>query len=187
MAFSEIKKTINSDLTGDPVNCISYINSIESEGRNSYVLDKRNSNLWRELITNSVAAFKIFRIHEIMYERFTDADIDYMVEKNPRLGLCLNNYYEEEIFPEGNIEKIILNISDDKLDKIEGKFRDGITRYIKKELLSENVCEWLAKEYEIPELANYTAIKEFSAVKEVVDKIYQNKQLLELFSGIEKL
>ena len=70
--------------------------------------------------------------------------------KNPRLGLCLNNYYEEEIFPEGNIEKIILNISDDKLDKIEGKFRDGITRYIKKELLSENVCEWLAKEYEIP-------------------------------------
>ncbi len=30
MAFSEIKKTINSDLTGDPVNCISYINSIES-------------------------------------------------------------------------------------------------------------------------------------------------------------
>lgn len=187
MAFSEIKKAINSDLTGDPVNCISYIDSIESEGRNSYVLDKRNSNLWRELITNSIAAFKIFSIHEIMYERFTDADIDYMVEKNPRLGLCLNNYYEEEIFPEGNIEKIILNISDDKLDKIEGKFRDGITRYIKKELLSENVCEWLAKEYEIPELANYTAIKEFSAVKEVVDKIYQNKQLLELFSGIEKL
>ena len=79
MAFSEIKKAINSDLTGDPVNCISYINSIESEGRDSYVLDKRNSNLWRELITNSITAFKIFRIHEIMYERFTDADIDYMV------------------------------------------------------------------------------------------------------------
>lgn len=87
MAFSEIKKAINSDLTGDPVNCISYINSIESEGRNSYVLDKRNSNLWRELITNSVAAFKIFSIHEIMYERFTDVDIDYMVEQIPHINV----------------------------------------------------------------------------------------------------
>ena len=50
MSFGELKKAVNSDLTGDPVNCIVYINSIESEGSSSYILDKRNSNLWRELI-----------------------------------------------------------------------------------------------------------------------------------------
>ena len=179
MSFGELKKAVNSDLTGDPVNCIVYINSIESEGSSSYILDKRNSNLWRELITQSVAAFKVFSIHEIMYERFTEADIDYMIERNPRLGECLNNYYEEEIFPTGNIDEIVLNISDDKLDKIEGKFRDGIVRYLKKELLADGVCEWIAEKYNIPDIASYSTIKEFAAVKSVVDQVYANAQLME--------
>ena len=33
-----IKKFINSNVTGDPMNCLLYINSIESEGENSYIL-----------------------------------------------------------------------------------------------------------------------------------------------------
>ena len=96
--YSAIKKSVNSDVTGDPVNCLVYINSIESERENSYVLDKRNSSMFRDLIANSTAVFRIPGIHKLVFDRMSDLDVDYMVGRNARLGECINNFYEETIF-----------------------------------------------------------------------------------------
>ena len=178
--YSAIKKSVNSDVTGDPVNCLVYINSIESERENSYVLDKRNSSMFRDLIANSTAVFRIPGIHKLVFDRMSDLDVDYMVGRNARLGECINNFYEETIFTRGNIEAILFEITDEKMNKLDKKISDGIKRYIKSQLTSVDVCTYLSEKYNIPDIASYSTIKEFAAVKSVVDQVYANTSLMEL-------
>jgi hypothetical protein len=178
MGFEELK-FLNTDFQGDPVNCIVYINSIESAGKKSYVLDERNQNLWRELISNSVAVFKVFSIHKIIYDRLTSADVDYMIKHNSRLGTALNNYYGSEIVKAGNIDKVLSTITQDKLNSLEPKFREGIIRYFSGKLSVEGAPAWLAELYDQPELASYDTVETMCGTQDALDIIYKNKALMD--------
>ena len=174
-----IKKFINSNVTGDPMNCLLYINSIESECENSYILHEDNSNLWLDLIMNSLTVYKVKSIHSIIYNRLKTSDIDTLIETNGRLGKIFNLFYNTDTFQEGGIDTIITHLSSINIDVLEKKFYDGVIRYINSTYASENITTWISEKFSIPEIASYETIEAFSSVKEIVNKIYQNPDLIE--------
>ena len=177
--FGALKKLVNSNITGDPVNCLMYINSIESEGDKSYILHEDNSNLWTDLLMNSLTVYKIKSIHSIIYNRLTTGDVDTLIESNGRLGQVFNLFYDVDSFPDGGIDEIVTSLSTIDITILEKKFYNGIDRYIKALYASEDLIQYISEKFEIPEITTYSSIEEFAAVKEIVNKVYQNADLVE--------
>ena len=147
MSWPEVKK-INSDFVNEPLNFNNYINDISTFGKYSYALDTENENLWLSLISQSLTLYGHDAIHDTVYERFTDDEVDYMIERNARLGQSLNSFYSIDDFASGPIDTVLRSITIAAYNKLDIKFQNGINRYISSHT-SENACAWLTSVFDI--------------------------------------
>lgn len=161
MSWAEIKKGVNSDCINEPLNYNNYINDIGTFGAHSYVLDTENSALWRDMIKSSLTLYGHDSIHSTVLNRFTDADVDVMIEQNGRLGQSFNSFYSTTVFTSGNINTVLKNLTSNAYNKLDQKFQRGINRYVSKNTTS-NVGEWLASVFDIS-MVKYATMDELLA------------------------
>lgn len=147
MSWPEVKK-INSDFVNEPLNFNNYINDISTFGKYSYALDTENETLWLSLISQSLTLYGHDAIHDTVYERFTDEEVDYMITKNARLGQSFNSFYSIDDFASGPIDTVLKSITIEAYNKLDIKFQNGINRYISAKT-SENAGAWLTSEFGI--------------------------------------
>lgn len=160
MSWPEVKK-INSDFVNEPLNFNNYINDISTFGKYSYALDTENENLWLSLISQSLTLFGHDAIHDTVYERFTDDEVDYMIERNARLGQSLNSFYSIDDFASGPIDTVLRSITIAAYNKLDIKFQNGINRYIS-EKTSENAGAWLTSVFDI-DMSGYQTMDDLLA------------------------
>lgn len=160
MSWPEVKK-INSDFMHEPLNFNNYINDISTFGKYSYVLDPENENLWLSLISQSLTLFGHDAIHDTVYERFTDDEVDYMIERNARLGQSLNSFYSIDDFASGPIDTVLRSITIAAYNKLDIKFQNGINRYISAKT-SENAGAWLTSVFDI-DMSSYSTMDDLLA------------------------
>ena len=158
MSWSEVKK-INSDFAREPLNFNNYINDMSVFGSRSYVLDVENDALWRDLIIHSLVMFGHDAIHETVYNRFTDEDVDYMIRNNGQLGQSFNSFYSVTNFVSGGIDTILGHLDMDAYDVLEPKFKSGIYRYISENTKDENTGKWLGTIFNNEEFKAKTTIE----------------------------
>ena len=157
ISWEEVKK-INSDFTKEPLNFNNYINDISTFGKYSYVLDPENINLWRSLIGQSLTLFGHSAIHETVYERLTDEDVDYMIRHNVRLGQAFNSFYDSSAFASGDIDAILNTITSGSYNVLETKLQYGINRYISEMTSGDTAGTWLGTLFSVDVLKEKTDI-----------------------------
>ena len=157
MSWFEVQK-INSDFINEPLNFNNYINDISVFGDKSYVLDKYNKNLFRNLLTQSLTMFGHQEIHEYIYNRMTEEDVDVMIEGNARLGQALNSFYRTDIFTGNNVDEILSNIGSSKLNTLELKLQGGIVRYVTKKTSGEDAASWLQSVFNV-DMSGFTTME----------------------------
>ena len=177
MSWGEVKK-INSDFANEPLNFNNYINDISTFKENSYVLDEQNQGLWRSLISQSLTLFGHKAIHETVYNRLTDADADYMLLNNGRLGQSFNSFYRTDSFPSGTINDILKCLTISNYRKMELKFQNAINRYISDNTES-NAGNWLTDIFEI-DMSGYHTIDEMLADSNLWSNIISSNEPLRL-------
>lgn len=157
MSWEEVGK-INSDYTREPLNFNNYINDISTFGKYSYVLDPENSKLWRDLICRSLVMFGHDAIHDTVYERLTDADVDYMLRHNTRLGQAFNSFYSVSDFTSGRIDSVLSAITAASYNVLDLKFQSGINRYVSEKTSGNTAGEWLGTVFGIASLKSKTTM-----------------------------
>lgn len=160
MGWPDIRK-INSDFLNEPLNFNNYINDISTFGKYSYALDAENENLWLSLISQSLTLFGHDAIHDTVYERFTDDEVDYMIERNARLGQSFNSFYSIDDFASGPVDAVLKSITIAAYNKLDIKFQNGINRYISKNT-SENAGTWLTSVFDI-DMSGYQTMDDLLA------------------------
>lgn len=157
MSWEEVGK-INSDYTREPLNFNNYINDISTFGKYSYVLDPENSKLWRDLICRSLVMFGHDAIHDTVYERLTDTDVDYMLRHNTRLGQAFNSFYSVSDFTSGRIDSVLSAITAASYNVLDLKFQSGINRYVSEKTSGNTAGEWLGTVFGIASLKSKTTM-----------------------------
>lgn len=160
MGWPDIRK-INSDFMHEPLNFNNYINDISTFGKYSYALDAENENLWLSLISQSLTLFGHDAIHDTVYERFTDDEVDYMITKNARLGQSFNSFYSIDDFASGPVDTVLKSITIAAYNKLDIKFQNGINRYISANT-SENAGTWLTSVFDI-DMSSYQTMDDLLA------------------------
>ena len=157
MSWEEVGK-INSDYTREPLNFNNYINDISTFGKYSYVLDPENSKLWRSMLSQSLVMFGHSAIHDTVYERLTDEDVDYMLRHNTRLGQAFNSFYSVGDFTSGRIDSVLSAITYASYNVLDLKFQSGINRYVSEKTSGNTAGEWLGTVFGIASLKSKTTM-----------------------------
>ena len=91
MSFVDVK-LLNSDFLNEPLNYLTYIDSIEKYGDNSYMFNQteKTKSLIRDLISNSTLLFQDKNINECLIRNLKSDDLYYFFKNNKKLGQCLN-------------------------------------------------------------------------------------------------
>lgn len=159
MSWQTIGK-INSDFLGEPLNFNNYINDISMFGNDSYVLNPNNAYIWNDLALNSTQLYGHSAIHEYVYDRLTNENIDALFTKSPKLGKQLNNFYNTTVFPLGNAIETLKTFTVSSYNTLEGKFKQGYQRFCETYLgKSSGVGEWIKSIYGL-ELSSFNTISE---------------------------
>lgn len=148
---------INSDYVNEPLNFNNYINDISVFGTESYVLDKSNENLFHALLSQSLTMFGHDAIHEYVYNRLTDADVDVMIHDNPRLGQSFNSFYNTSVFADGDIDTVLSGITSTNFNVLELKLQSGIVRYVSEKTIGDTAAEWLGNVFGV-DMSTYTTM-----------------------------
>lgn len=157
MSWGEVMK-INSDFANEPLNFNNYINDISTFGKYSYVLDPENSGLWRSLLTQSLTMFGHSAIHETVYDRLTDDDVNYMILHNGRLGESFNSFYDTDSFASGSIDTVLKTITPASYNELEIKLQNGINRYVTAMTADSSAGPWLASIFGVSALSSKTTM-----------------------------
>lgn len=157
--FTGIQKYVNSDCANEPLNFIFYINDIGIFGSGSFVMDKENESLWRQLTSQSLTLYGHEKIHDCVYERLTDEDVDYILRNNTRLAQSFNSFYKTSDYGNGTIDDVLKVITSNYYNGLEMKFQRGINRYINEHTADANAGKWLASIFGISALAEKTTME----------------------------
>ena len=158
MSWAEIMK-ITSDMN-EPLNHIQYINNISMFGEDSYVLSAKNSSIWDSFCVKSLYLYSHTQLHDLVYNRLDDGNIDDLFEHSSVLGTQLNYFFDTDIFPNGSADDICSVLNDDIYDALGDKFKSGYLRYINKKLSSSECGKWVNDTFNLhlPVLNSYTQI-----------------------------
>lgn len=180
MSWAEVKR-INSDFMNEPLNFHNYISDISSFGAESYVFDAQNESVFRELMSYSLLVYGHKAIHNTIYERLTDADVDYIIQKHNRLGQAWNSFYRVPFFDKGNIETVLKTLTLVGYNSLDIKFQQGIHRYIESKVsLSEGVGVWIDTVFGLNnlQLQMKNTLAEIMSDDNLVAKLVTNESIL---------
>ncbi|MDE3516579.1 phage tail protein, partial [Clostridioides difficile] len=124
MSWSEVYK-VNSDIQGEPLNFLNYLNDLKLNELDSYVLYDGNIRIWEELYLNSLYLFSNRGIREVVYAAFSETDIDNLFDKSTKLGEQLNAFYRTDIFSLGNADNVVKGMTVEHYNSLEEKFKAG--------------------------------------------------------------
>lgn len=147
MSWAEVKK-INSDMR-EPLNYVHYINDISVFGNESFVMSSENAALWNEFCLKSLWLYGHRQIHEYVYNRFDDENIDDLWKDSGILGQQLNSFYEKKDFPAGNGLIVVQQMTTDLFNILESKIQEGYSRFVETFLSKDTVGQWLTDTFEL--------------------------------------
>ncbi|HBF4252777.1 hypothetical protein [Clostridioides difficile] len=180
MSWAEIYK-VNSDLQGEPLNFLSYLQDLKLNGFESYLLHESNKRLWEELYLNSLYLFSSTTIREIVYTALSEADIDNLFNKSNKLGEQLNAFYKTDLFSLGNIDNVIKGMTIEQYNLLEEKFKKGYDRYITKEQEgASNIGAWFNSTFSLNSniLESLTTIDDIMMNEEALSMIVNNSNAI---------
>ncbi|HHN8453028.1 TPA: phage tail protein [Clostridioides difficile] len=179
MSWAEIYK-VNSDLQGEPLNFLSYLQDIKLNGLDSYVLFIGNARIWEELYLNSLYLFSDRGIRETVYTAFSETDIDNLFDKSTKLGEQLNAFYRTDVFSLGNADNVVKGMTVEHYNSLEEKFKAGYDRYVTREQEKSTIGAWFNSTFSLDntDLENLTTIEEILANTEATNAILNNSNAI---------
>ncbi|MCV2271341.1 phage tail protein [Clostridioides difficile] len=180
MSWAEIYK-VNSDLQGEPLNFLSYLQDLKLNGFESYLLHESNKRLWEELYLNSLYLFSSTTIREIVYTSLLESDIDNLFNKSNKLGEQLNAFYKTDLFSPGNADNVIKGMTIEQYNLLEEKFKKGYDRYITKEQEgASNIGAWFNSTFSLNSniLESLTTIDDIMMNEEALSMIVNNSNAI---------
>lgn len=180
MSWAEIYK-VNSDLQGEPLNFLSYLQDLKLNSSESYLLHESNKRIWEELYLNSLYLFSNRGIRETVYTAFSETDIDNLFNKSTKLGEQLNAFYKTDVFSLGNADNVIKGMTIEQYNLLEEKFKKGYDRYITKEQEeTNNVGAWFNSTFSLNSdiLEGLTTIDDITMNEEALSVIVNNSNAI---------
>lgn len=179
MSWAETYK-VNSDLQGEPLNFLSYLQDVKLNGLDSYVLFIGNARIWEELYLNSLYLFSDRGIRETVYTAFSETDIDNLFNKSTKLGEQLNAFYRTDIFSLGNADNVVKGMTIEHYNSLEEKFKAGYDRYVTREQEKSTIGAWFNSTFSLDntDLENLTTIEEILANVEATNAILNNSNAI---------
>ena len=175
MSWGKVKK-INSDMN-EPLNNVLSVYTISADQENNYVMSPENKAAWDRLALDSCYLYGHRGIHQSVYARLTDENIDALVEKSGKLGQQLNAFYQTDLFAVGNITDVLQSMTIEAYNLLEEKFKDGFARYLDKKMTASTCGTWLNDTFalESETLAGMTTIAQIAADNEITNTILANQ------------
>ncbi|HBH1367622.1 TPA: phage tail protein [Clostridioides difficile] len=179
MSWAETYK-VNSDLQGEPLNFLNYLQDIKLNGLDSYVLFIGNARIWEELYLNSLYLFSDRGIRETVYTAFSETDIDNLFDKSTKLGEQLNAFYRTDVFSLGNADNVVKGMTVEHYNSLEEKFKAGYDRYVTREQEKSTIGAWFNSTFSLDntDLENLTTIEEILANTEATNAILNNSNAI---------
>ncbi|UUV14788.1 phage tail protein [Clostridioides difficile] len=179
MSWAEVYK-INSDIQGEPLNYLNYLQDLKLNGSESYLLYEGNHRIWEELYLNSLYLFSDRGIREVVYTAFSETDIDNLFDKGIKLGEQLNAFYRTDIFSLGNADNVVKGMTVEHYNSLEEKFRAGYDRYVTREQEKETIGAWFNSTFSLDntDLENLTTMEEILANVEATNAILNNSNAI---------
>ncbi|MFL8675625.1 phage tail protein [Clostridioides sp. GD02404] len=179
MSWSEVYK-VNSDIQGEPLNFLNYLNDLKLNELDSYVLYDGNIRIWEELYLNSLYLFSNRGIREVVYAAFSETDIDNLFDKSTKLGEQLNAFYRTDIFSLGNADNVVKGMTIEYYNSLEEKFKAGYDRYVTREQEKSSIGMWFNSTFNLnnTDLESLTTIEEILANTEATNAILNNSNAI---------
>ncbi|MFQ5258808.1 phage tail protein [Clostridioides difficile] len=179
MSWAEVYK-INSDIQGEPLNFLNYLQDLKLNGSESYLLYEGNHRIWEELYLNSLYLFSDRGIREAVYTAFSETDIDNLFDKGTKLGEQLNAFYRTDIFSLGNADNVVKGMTVEHYNSLEEKFKAGYDRYVTREQEKSTIGAWFNSTFSLDntDLENLTTIEEILANVEATNAILNNSNAI---------
>ncbi|ERM26718.1 TPA: phage tail protein [Clostridioides difficile] len=179
MSWAEVYK-INSDIQGEPLNFLNYLQDLKLNGSESYLLYEGNHRIWEELYLNSLYLFSDRGIREAVYTAFSETDIDNLFDKSTKLGEQLNAFYRTDIFSLGNADNVVKGMTVEHYNSLEEKFKAGYDRYVTREQEKSTIGAWFNSTFSLDntDLENLTTIEEILANVEATNAILNNSNAI---------
>ncbi|MCC0671344.1 phage tail protein [Clostridioides sp. ES-S-0145-01] len=179
MSWAEVFK-INSDIQGEPLNYLNYLQDLKLNALDSYILHNGNIRIWEELYLNSLYLFSDKGIRETVYTAFSETDIDNLFNKSTKLGEQLNAFYRTDIFSPGNADNVVKGMTIEYYNSLEQKFKDGYDRYVTREQEKTSIGTWFNSTFNLNNtvLESLTTIDEILANTEATNAILNNSNAI---------
>ncbi|TRA46886.1 phage tail protein [Clostridioides difficile] len=179
MSWAEVYK-INSDIQGEPLNYLNYLQDLKLNGSESYLLYEGNHRIWEELYLNSLYLFSDRGIREVVYTAFSETDIDNLFDKSTKLGEQLNAFYRTDIFSLGNADNVVKGMTVEHYNSLEEKFKAGYDRYVTREQEKSTIGAWFNSTFSLnsTDLESLTTIDEILADTEATNAILNNSNAI---------
>ncbi|HFL3654118.1 TPA: phage tail protein, partial [Clostridioides difficile] len=179
MSWAEVYK-INSDIQGEPLNFLNYLQDLKLNGSESYILYEGNHRIWEELYLNSLYLFSDRGIREVVYTAFSETDIDNLFDKSTKLGEQLNAFYRTDIFSLGNADNVVKGMTVEHYNSLEEKFKAGYDRYVTREQEKSTIGAWFNSTFSLnsTDLESLTTIVEILANTEATNAILNNSNAI---------
>lgn len=179
MSWSEVYK-VNSDIQGEPLNFLNYLNDLKLNELDSYVLYDGNIRIWEELYLNSLYLFSNRGIREVAYAAFSETDIDNLFDKSTKLGEQLNAFYRTDIFSLGNADNVVKGMTIEHYNSLEEKFKAGYDRYVTREQEKSTIGAWFNSTFSLnnTDLESLTTINEILTNTEATNAILNNSNAI---------
>lgn len=125
----------------EPLNYSHQISDISTFGKDSYVVNQNNAVIWDELAFKSNYLFGHSAIHDVVYNRLTEENIDRLYMYSGYLGRQLNNFHSTERYRTGDADDVFAGITVDGYNKLEDKMRWGFQRHADRKLMYLNLAQ----------------------------------------------
>ena len=176
MSFVDVK-LLNSDFKDEPLNYLSYIDSIEKYGDESYVFDNGSKRILRDLLANSTLLFSHKNIHNTLIKNLSDDDLYFLFRKNKNLGFCLNELFGEGTFSVGNFNNICEYMNMDSIHAFPEAFLNAFGKCVNEELNSDTALSWINDRFGV-DLSSYSSLSEAIKDDSAWTNIIQNSPLM---------
>ncbi|CZR97645.1 hypothetical protein CDFC105_73477 [Clostridioides difficile] len=179
MSWAEVYK-VNSDIQGEPLNFLNYLQDLKLNGSESYILYEGNHRIWEDLYLKSLYLFSDRGIREVVYTAFSETDIDNLFDKSTKLGEQLNAFYRTDIFSLGNADNVVKVMTIENYNSLEEKFKAGYDRYVTREQEKSTIGTWFNSTFGLnnTDLESFTTIEEILANTEATNAILNNSNAI---------
>lgn len=176
MSFVDVK-LLNSDFKDEPLNYLSYIDSIEKYGDESYVFDVRSKRILRDLLSNSTLLFSHKQIFPTLLKNLKSDDLYYFFKKNQNVGDCLNALIGENLFSTGSFDNICEYMNMTAIHSLNNEFLHAFGMCVTDRLNSDGALDWIQLRFGL-DLSEYGTLSDAILNEEAWRTMLQNSTMM---------